>query len=93
MNVGQILETHLGWACSELGENVKNLINENQKQAEKNEKINNFLKSVYGKEIYSDNLDKLSKTEFKDLCENLKSGIPISTPVFDGAKEQELQIC
>jgi len=90
MNVGQILETHLGWACSELGENVKNLINENQKQAEKSEKINNFLKSVYGKEIYSDNLDKLSKTEFKDLCENLKSGIPISTPVFDGAKEQDV---
>ena len=90
MNVGQILETHLGWACSELGENVKNLINENQKQAEKTEKINNFLKSVYGKEIYSENLDKLSKTEFKDLCENLKSGIPISTPVFDGAKEQDV---
>ncbi len=90
MNVGQILETHLGWACSELGENVKNLINENQKQAEKSEKINNFLKSVYGKEIYSENLDKLSKTEFKDLCENLKSGIPISTPVFDGAKEQDV---
>ena len=90
MNVGQILETHLGWACSELGENVKNLINENQKQAEKTEKINNFLKSVYGKEIYNENLDKLSKTEFKDLCENLKSGIPISTPVFDGAKEQDV---
>jgi len=90
MNVGQILETHLGWACSELGENVKNLINENQKQAEKTEKINNFLKSVYGKEMYSENLDKLSKTEFKDLCENLKSGIPISTPVFDGAKEQDV---
>ncbi len=90
MNVGQILETHLGWACSELGENIKNLINENQKQAEKSEKINNFLKSVYGKEIYSENLDKLSKTEFKDLCENLKSGIPISTPVFDGAKEQDV---
>ena len=90
MNVGQILETHLGWACSELGENVKNLINENQKQVEKTEKINNFLKSVYGKEIYSENLDKLSKTEFKDLCENLKSGIPISTPVFDGAKEQDV---
>ncbi len=90
MNVGQILETHLGWACSELGENVKNLINENQKHAEKTEKINNFLKSVYGKEVYNENLDRLSKTEFKDLCENLKSGIPISTPVFDGAKEQDV---
>ncbi len=90
MNVGQILETHLGWACSELGENVKNIINENQKKVEKNEKISNFLKSVYGKEVFSENLDKLSKTEFNDLCENLKNGVPISTPVFDGAKEQDV---
>ena len=90
MNVGQILETHLGWACSELGENMKKLVNENQKRVEKNEKISNFLKSVYGKEIFSENLDKLSKTEFKDLCENLQSGVPIATPVFDGAKEQDV---
>ncbi len=90
MNVGQILETHLGWACSELGENMRKLVNENQKRIEKNEKISNFLKSVYGKEVFSENLDKLSKTEFKDLCENLQSGVPISTPVFDGAKEQDV---
>ncbi len=90
MNVGQILETHLGWACSELGENMKKLVNENQKRVEKNEKISNFLKSIYGKEVFSENLDKLSKTEFKDLCENLQSGVPISTPVFDGAKEHDV---
>ncbi len=90
MNVGQILETHLGWACSELGENMKKLVNENQKRVEKNEKISNFLKSVYGKEVFSENLDKLTKTEFKDLCENLQNGVPISTPVFDGAKEKDV---
>ncbi len=90
MNVGQILETHLGWACSELGENMKHLVNENQKKFEKNEKISSFLKSVYGKEVYAENLDKLTKTEFKDLCENLQNGVPISTPVFDGAKEEDV---
>jgi len=90
MNVGQILETHLGWSCSELGENIKKLINENQKRVEKNEKITNFLKSVYGKNIYDENLDKLNKTEFKDLCENLQNGVPIATPVFDGAKVQDV---
>ena len=90
MNVGQILETHLGWSCSELGENMKNLINENQKRVEKNEKISKFLKSIYGKTVYEENLDKLNKTEFKDLCENLQNGVPISTPVFDGAKEQDV---
>jgi len=87
MNVGQILETHLGWACKEFGEKVKNLINENNKKIEKTEKISNFLKSVYGEEIFSQKVDKLSKTEFNDLCENLQNGIAISTPVFDGAKE------
>jgi len=90
MNVGQILETHLGWACKEFGEKVKNLINENSRRIEKTEKISNFLKSVYGEEIFDQKVDKLSKTEFEDLCENLRNGIAISTPVFDGAKENDV---
>ncbi|MDB9746912.1 DNA-directed RNA polymerase subunit beta [Candidatus Pelagibacter sp.] len=90
MNVGQILETHLGWACKEFGEEVKKLVNENNKKMEKTEKISNFLKSVYGDETYSEKVDKLSKTEFADLCENLQDGIAISTPVFDGAKEKDV---
>ncbi len=90
MNVGQILETHLGWACKEFGEEVKKLVNENSKKIEKTEKIANFLKSVYGEEIFNDKVDKLNKTEFKDLCENLQNGIAISTPVFDGAKEKNV---
>ena len=90
MNVGQILETHLGWSCTELGENLKKLINENQKKIEKNEKTANFLKSVYGKDIYEESINSLSNREFKDLCENVQNGIPIATPVFDGAKEQDV---
>ncbi len=90
MNVGQILETHLGWACKEFGEKVKKLVNENSKKIEKTEKIASFLKSVYGEEIFNDKVDKLSKNEFKDLCENLQNGIAISTPVFDGAKEKNV---
>ena len=90
MNVGQILETHLGWSCSELGEKLKVLVNENQKKIEKTDKINNFIKSVYGKEVFSENIDKLSNSEFKDLCENIQNGVPIATPVFDGAKEQDV---
>jgi DNA-directed RNA polymerase subunit beta len=90
MNVGQILETHLGWACKEFGNQIKTLINENQKKIEKTAKISTFLKSVYGKEIFENSLDKLTKTEFKDLCENLQNGIPIATPVFDGAKEKDV---
>ena len=90
MNVGQILETHLGWACKEFGEEVKKLVNENNKKLEKTEKISSFLKSVYGKEVFDDGIDKLNKTEFADLCENLQNGIAISTPVFDGAKEKDV---
>ena len=90
MNVGQILETHLGWACKEFGENIKELINENQKKIEKTEKITQFLKSVYGKDTYDEKIEKLNKTEFVDLCENLQNGIAISTPVFDGAKENDV---
>ena len=90
MNVGQILETHLGWACKELGDQMTKLISDNQKKIEKTEKISAFLESVYGKEIFNNSLDKLTKNEFKDLCENLQSGIPIATPVFDGAKEKDV---
>ncbi len=90
MNVGQILETHLGWACKEFGEEVKRLVNENNKKIDKTEKIESFLKSVYGNEIFEDKINKLSKTEFRDLCENLQDGVPISTPVFDGAKEKNV---
>ena len=90
MNVGQILETHLGWSCKELGEQLTDLINLNQKKIEKEEKIIGFLKSVYGENIYKENIDKLNNTEFKDLCQNIQNGVPISTPVFDGAKENDV---
>ena len=90
MNVGQILETHLGWACKEFGQKMRNLINENHKKIEKNEKIVSFLKSVYGKNTFDEKIDSLNKTEFIDLCENLKEGVPIATPVFDGAKEKDV---
>jgi DNA-directed RNA polymerase subunit beta len=90
MNVGQILETHLGWACKEFGEEVKRLVNENNRKFEKTQKISSFLTSVYGKEVFEGSIDKLNKTEFSDLCENLQNGIAISTPVFDGAKEKDV---
>ena len=90
MNVGQILETHLGWSCTELGDKIKNLINKNQKLIEKNDKISSFLQSVYGKEIFKETIDNLNKSEFRDLCKNLQNGIAISTPVFDGAKEKNV---
>ncbi len=90
MNVGQILETHLGWSCTELGEKLNQLVNENQRKIEKTEKIKSFLKNVYGKEIYDADIEKLNQSEFEDLCSNIRHGVPIATPVFDGAKENDV---
>ena len=93
MNVGQILETHLGWACSELGENMKHLVNENQKKFEKNEKISNFLKSVYGKEVFSENLDKLQKLNLKIFVKIYKMEFQFLHQFLMVLKNKMLQIC
>ncbi len=90
MNVGQILETHLGWSCTELGEKLNQLVNENQKKIQKTDKIKSFLKKVYGNEIYDEDIEKLNTSEFEDLCSNIRHGVPIATPVFDGAKENDV---
>jgi DNA-directed RNA polymerase subunit beta len=90
MNVGQILETHLGWSCSELGEKLKKLINENQNKINSSKSITSLLISIYGKDYYDKTIKNLSSIEFNDLCENLIKGVPISTPVFDGAKEKNV---
>ena len=65
---------------------LKNL----EKKIEKNEKVSNFLTSIYGKEVYESSIENLSNSEFKDLCQNIQNGVPISTPVFDGAKENDV---
>ena len=66
------------------------MVNENQKKIEKTEKIKTFLKNVYGKEIYDEDIEKLNQSEFEDLCSNIRQGVPIATPVFDGAKEKDV---
>jgi DNA-directed RNA polymerase subunit beta len=85
MNVGQILETHIGWACSELGATINNLLN-----VKKEHEINELLKNIYGKNFFDEKISKLSKEEFDELCLNLSKGVPIATPVFDGAQEADV---
>ncbi len=87
MNVGQILETHLGWSCSELGEKIKTYLKDFDAQIEK---IKNELKNIYGKEYYEEVISKLSKKEIAELVENISNGVPISTPVFDGASTKDI---
>ena len=89
MNVGQILETHLGWSCSELGEKIRKISDEyfNKKN---DSNLTVTLEGIYGKEIYNEVIKKFEKKELKELCGNLSNGIPIATPVFDGASTEDI---
>jgi DNA-directed RNA polymerase subunit beta len=97
MNVGQILETHLGWACKELGKKLGELL---KNMAERQEIIN-FLKEVYGVGDTPDGqnqravekfLNSLSEEEFKEVIrEYAERGIPMATPVFEGASEEHIK--
>ena len=85
MNVGQILETHLGWACSELGEKINQAVKLNQDNNKKKAVVGEILKKIYGNKIYEEKVQPLNNKEMDELTSNLSSGIPIATPVFDGA--------
>ena len=87
MNVGQILETHLGWACSELGEQIKELLKNFQKTEDE---VKKKLKVVYGGDYYDSVISKLNKKELFELVENISSGLPVATPVFDGASTKDI---
>ncbi len=89
MNVGQILETHLGWSCSELGEKVKKLLNSYRKDQKDND-LRKTLETIYGEKNYKNIIKNLDKKDFVELCTNLSNGVPVSTPVFDGASTNDI---
>jgi DNA-directed RNA polymerase subunit beta len=87
MNVGQILETHLGWACHGLGQAVGKAVD--AYMAKKDMKpLKDVLKNVYGKD---ETVASLNDSGLVELGQNLKRGVPIATPVFDGAKEADIE--
>jgi len=89
MNIGQILETHLGMAAHGLGVKIDRMIKEQQEIA----KLRDFLKEVYtlGKSHQVVNIDEFTDHEVTRLAENLRKGVPVATPVFDGATEGEIK--
>ena len=90
MNVGQILETHLGWACSELGEKINQTIKQNEDKKKRNILVHGILEKIYDKKIYEENIKTLNDKEFDELSKTLSSGVPIATPVFDGASVNDV---
>jgi DNA-directed RNA polymerase subunit beta len=88
MNVGQILETHMGAAAKGIGQKIDNLIKEHAKADD----LRKFLDQVYNKNaVIKEDLDSLNNQEIINLANNLRDGLPIATPVFDGAKEAEIK--
>jgi len=86
MNVGQILETHLGWACRGLGTQIGQAV-EAYQQSKKVKPVKDLLKTVYGEGKF---LSGLKDDEVIQLSSDLRSGVPIATPVFDGAHEPDI---
>jgi DNA-directed RNA polymerase subunit beta len=88
MNVGQILETHLGWACSGMGKRIGETLAKVQRDG-KYEPLRKQLKGIYGD---MEGLAELSDGEVDELGRNLSKGITIATPVFDGAREKDIEL-
>jgi DNA-directed RNA polymerase subunit beta len=89
MNVGQILETHLGWASAGLGRQIGDMLDK-VVQSGKMDQLGNQLKAVYGKAVYDADIAGLDQEELIELAGNLRSGVPMATPVFDGAHENDI---
>jgi len=87
MNVGQILETHLGWACRELGRKVTHLFDDNVRA----EGLRKMYKEVFSETPIWKTLSEMEDADLIDFSRSFRDGIPVATPVFDGAREQEIR--
>ena len=89
MNVGQILETHLGWASAGLGRQVGQAV-DLYRRSGKAAELKRTLREIYGEKVWKSELATLSEEELAELAANETGGIPVATPVFDGAREEDI---
>jgi DNA-directed RNA polymerase subunit beta len=88
MNVGQVLEVHLGWAGKGIGQRIGDMLQEQAKTAE----LRKFLDELYNKSNgRTESLDDLNDAQVREMAENLSHGVPFATPVFDGAAEEDVR--
>ncbi|WP_045225217.1 DNA-directed RNA polymerase subunit beta [Methyloterricola oryzae] len=87
MNVGQVLETHLGWAAKGLGIKIGKMLEAQAKVQE----LRGFLEQIYNRTGRPEDIASLSDTEVLELSSNLRHGVPMATPVFDGATEENIR--
>ncbi|MFM7342169.1 MAG: DNA-directed RNA polymerase subunit beta, partial [Betaproteobacteria bacterium] len=86
MNVGQVLEVHLGWAAKGIGQRIGDMLQAHTKAAE----LRSFVEGIYNKTGRAEMLNKLSDAQIMEMAANLKEGVPFATPVFDGASEADI---
>ena len=97
MNVGQILETHMGMAAKGLGRRINEMLDQERERTEKVKEIRGFLDKIYNADLgagmnsRTEDLDSFTDEEILELAKNLCGGVPLATPAFDGAKEVELK--
>ena len=89
MNVGQVLEVHLGWAAKGLGYKIGNLLDQHQKNTIS--KVRKLLDKIYNSYGKSEDIKSFTDDEILELAGNLRSGVPMATPVFDGIKEEDIK--
>jgi DNA-directed RNA polymerase subunit beta len=87
MNVGQVLEVHLGWAGKGIGQRIGDLLQQEAKLAE----LRAFLDKLYNETGRKEELSQLSDTQVLEMAENLSKGVTFATPVFDGASEEDIR--
>ncbi len=90
MNVGQILETHLGWASAGLGRQIGDMLADIKASAGGTAALRKGLGKIYGTSIYKEDIADLDDDEVLELANNLAPGVPMATPVFDGAREEDI---
>jgi DNA-directed RNA polymerase subunit beta len=88
MNVGQVLEVHLGWAAKGIGQRIADMLRDERTAQAKN--VRAYLEKVYNSTGTGARLDELTDDEIVEMAQNLKDGVPLATPVFDGATEEEI---
>lgn len=91
MNVGQILETHLGWAAMNLGRKIDRMAEDYRDNNIDISSVKTLVKNIYTSPTLSKEIDQMSDDEFLTLCSSMKKGIRFATPVFDGAKVEDIK--
>ena len=90
MNVGQILETHLGWASARLGRQIGELFDKARRNGGQTKDLRKFLNTIYTDKTDQNDIKQMDDPEVMELAHNLQPGVPVASPVFDGAREEDI---